>query len=63
MYQFVYDVGELEQIIFEGKKYLIISFIVNFDYLPEFKEEIKLEFVEKKEKLKSISVNNFHGEI
>lgn len=55
--------GELEQVIADGKKYLLLSFIVNFDYLPEFKEEITLDYIERKDKLQSISVNSFQSEI
>ena len=47
----------------EGQKYLIASFVVNFDYLPEFKEEVRLEYVDRKESIKSLEVSNFQVEI
>ena len=47
----------------DGKKILQVSFIVNFDYLPEFREEIKLDYVERQDSLKSLKVNNFQAEI
>ena len=52
-------IGEYEQILEDEKRYLVLSFIVSFDYLPEFKEEVKLEFVEKKLGMKNISSFNF----
>lgn len=36
---------------------------MNFDYLPEFREDLKLEFVSKQENIKSLTANNFHIEI
>ena len=45
----------------QDAKTLVVSFIVNFDYLPEFKEVIELEFLEKVNN--SVKVGNFHAEI
>lgn len=49
----------MEQIIEDAKRYLVLNFVVSFDYLPEFKEEVKLEFVEQKVGIKNISNLNF----
>lgn len=38
-------------------------FIVNFDFLPEFKEEVRLEYVEQKESLKGLNLINMQAEI
>lgn len=40
-----------------------MKFIVSFDFLPEFSEEIRLDYVEKKESIKTMQVNNFKAEI
>lgn len=44
-------------------KFLVIKFVVNFDFLPEFSEEVKLEYVEKKESIKNMQVNNFKADV
>lgn len=54
---------EFEQVIEEGKKWLQIIFIVNFDFLPEFREEVRLEHVEQKDSLKLLSLTNMQAEI
>ena len=42
---------------------MIIVFVVNFDFLPEFREEVKLEYVELKESLKEIGFTNMRAEV
>jgi hypothetical protein len=42
---------------------LVLEFIVAFDYLPEFRENIVLELVEKPAKLKTVSNTSFRVEI
>jgi hypothetical protein len=42
----------------DGKKWLQIVFIVNFDFLPEFREEIRLEYIEFKDSLKKVGFAN-----
>ena len=54
---------EFEQFVEEGKKWLQIVFVVNFDFLPEFREEVRLEYVELKESLKEINFTNMKAEV
>lgn len=54
---------EFEQVVDHEDKYLMIKFIVSFDFLPEFSETIKLQYVEKKESLKNLQVSNFKADI
>lgn len=44
-------------------KYLIIKFFVNFDFLPEFSEHVRLDYVEKKESIKNMQVTNFKADV
>lgn len=62
MYLSIY-LGHFEQFVEEASKFLMVTFVVNFDYLPEFKEEIRLEHVEQKKNKASLSLNSFHVEI
>ena len=49
---------QFEQFVEDGKKWLQIVFIVNFDFLPEFREEIRLEYIEFKDSLKKVGFAN-----
>ena len=50
---------EFDQFVDKDSKYLIIKFFVNFDFLPEFSEEIKLGLMERNESISTIQINNF----
>lgn len=40
-----------------------IVFVVNFDFLPEFREEIRLEYIEFKDSIKKLSLASMQAEI